>query len=382
MTIKTTVGQLKQAIKAALSAVSAKTCDLHVSGDQLHIKAESFMGCVRLKVDAEGFIDKEATGTLNGAVTNALFGALASDAQVAISRVEGGLRLKFGGATIKLKFQEAANSSDDLFAAASTCKGHELVAKATGSDLIKAFASPQFYAAHNDVRQYLCGVYIENRNGSLSMTGTNGFMLNRVDTSIACELADFGAILPTAAAQAVDMVLQPGDAVDIYRIGSGASLKLVWMTDKLCWVTCLVLGQYPDCAAFYKGETASKTADWPVSAKELALAVQRILAISEQRYLRMRVADEMLTLLSEDCEHKVEIPLSDELKALKLPCERRAWEASFSGAFIEEVARSVPTEQMVLRKGPSESSLLYARCLSAEGVVDSSWLALVQPARI
>jgi DNA polymerase III sliding clamp (beta) subunit (PCNA family) len=382
MTIKTTVGKLKQAIKATLAAVSAKSCDLHVSGDQLHIKATSYMGFVRMKVEANGFIDKEAIGTLNGAVTNALFGSLSADTELVISPVEGGLRLKFGGATIKLKYVEAASSSDDLFAAASACNDRQLVAKATGADLILGFASAQFYAAHNDVRQYLCGVYIENRDGSLSMTGTNGFMLNRVDTKIACDLPAFEAILPTAAAQAVDMVLTPGDEVEIYQTGSGESLKLVWKTDKVCWVTCLVLGSYPNCTAFYEGESALKTSDWAASSKELAHAVQRIMAISEKRYVRLRAADETITVFSEDGEHKVEMPLRDELKDIQLPYERRNWEAAFSGDFIEEIARSVPSDLMVLRKGPNEADRLYARCLSAEGIVDNAWLSLVQPARI
>ncbi len=382
MTIKTTVGQLKQAIKATLAAVSAKSCDLHVSGDQLHIKATSFMGFVRVKVDAEGFIDKEAVGTLNGAITNALFGALSADAQVAISAVEGGLRLKFGGATIKLKYAEAATASDDLFAAASTCKDHQLVAKSTGADLIRAFSSPQFYAAHNDVRQYLCGVHIENSDGVLSMTGTNGFMLNRVESGIACLIDGFAAILPTAAAQAVDMVLAAGDSVEIYQTGSGEALKLVWKTDKLCWVTCLVLGKYPNCTAFYQGEMTAQTSDWPVSAKDLANAVQRIRAISEKPYVRLRVQEGTLTVFSEDSEQKVEIPLSDELKGMKMPYVRRNWEAAFSGEFVEQIARSVPSELMVLRKGPAETDRLYARSLTSEGVVDSAWLSLVQPARI
>ncbi|MBS3912830.1 MAG: hypothetical protein KGZ70_13685 [Hydrogenophaga sp.] len=381
MSMKTTVHQLKVAIKNALVAVNAKTCQLHMSADQLQVKASTFAGYVRVSVEATGFTEREVIGCFNGAATNALFASLDPSTEVTISALADGLRLRFGGASIKLKNSESDGSIDSLFEAANGCSGHDLVADTTGSDLIKAFQSVQNYAAQNDVRSFLCGVHMSVRDGMLCLTATNGFMLNDVNTGIPSSIASISVIVPSAASKAIDMVVQPSEKVQLFLSGERDAQKVILKTGRLCWVSSLIVGQFPDCARLYEGEHLGEVSDWVVSAKELAIAVQRIAAISGKPFVKLRAKSETVTVLSEEGDHKVDVRSSDAIERGLLRYQPSEWEATFSPDYLHEIAQSVPTEFMLLRKGRSTDAKLYVRPVHVEGGPAADWMALLQSAK-
>lgn len=380
--ISTTVGQLKQAIKATLLAVNGKTCELHIADAKLHVKANSHSGYCRINLDARGKFDGTASASIGVHAANVIFGTVSPDTEVKITPIEDGLRLRYGGSSLKLKKATADHVDNNLFAIANSCEGRVFVSKCKGKDLVAAFETPQSFAANNDVRQFLCGVYVEEVEGRLRLTATNGFMLNSVDTEIACEAKGFNAILPTAAAQAIDQVFKDEDEVEMFQVGEEASKKVVWKTDRLCWINYLIAGEYPNYKVLLTHEPVNDAeANLVIPRKDMVNAIARIMALNDNKFIFLEHKHGKLKIQSEDKEQVEMLDVQGPTAVLYPETDPATWQASFNGAMLSEIADQTPSASILFRKGPLASDKLFVRIVADEGV-DAQWVAMLQPANL
>lgn len=381
MKITTTVGQLKQAIKAALVAVNAKTCDLHVGDGRLYVKASNHAGYCRVELDAKVPPGAKACAAIGTHTANVIFGTVAGETEVIVTPMEEGIRLRYGGSNLKLKHSDGEVLDQALFQIAQSCEGRVPVTKCKGKDLVDGFKTTQHFAANSDVRQYLCGVFLEDHNGALRMVATNGFMLNCVDTTMPCELASFNAILPNAAAQAIDVVFKEDEDVSLFQVGEGGSKKIVFKTDRLCWINYLVAGEYPNYKALLTHEATQKSADVVVPRKEMVNAISRVLAVSTGPYVRVKYTGAEITILSPDGEQKEVIGVRDTTEEAFPGVQNPSWEAGFSGELLSEIVDKAPSQVVLLRKSVDAESKLYVRPME-DRRVSTNWVAVLQAARV
>lgn len=378
MTIKTTMGQLKQAIKATLVAVNSKRCDLHIKDGQVYVQATSHSGFCRVIVSTEGSSSDIAVGSISVHAANVIFGSVAADMEVTFKPQSKGIRLRFGGSNLTLVHTDAGEAVNDLFEVTTHCTGKTLLASATGAQLAKAFDTVQYFAAKGDVRQYLCGVLIEKENELLKLTATNGFSLNSVTSDVEIKKeGEFQAILPSDAAQAFDMVFKPDDEVDIFQLGTGDTRRMVWKTKNICWLTTLVAGAFPGYRSILAGETSPLSKTWNVARKPLAAAISRVHAMSGDRYLKFILSNESITVQSPDQLQREVVELDQKLDDI-VPFECIA---SFAGEMLLDCMDQVPSEVVAFKKEANPTSKLYLRPV-ADGAEVQEWIALIQPASI
>lgn len=381
MKITTTVGQLKQAIKAALVAVNARTCDLHINDGRLYVKASNHAGYCRVDLDVKTPKGTNACAAIGTHTANVIFGTVASDMEVTITPLDAGIRLRYGGSNLKLNHSSGELADEALFKMAESCEGRMPVTTCKGSDLISGFETTQHFAASSDVRQYLCGVFLEDHGGKLRMTATNGFMLNSVDTDLRCELNGFNAIIPNTAAQAIEVVFKADEDIQLYQVGDGTSKKIVLKTDRLCWINYLIAGEYPNYRPLLASEATQRPAEIVVPRKEMVNAISRVLAVSSGPYVRVKFTGGVVTVFSPDEEQKEQLDvraLTDEaFPGAKNP----DWEAGFSGELLSEIINQTPSASILLRKSEDVNGKLYVRPMN-ENKVSIKWVAMLQAARV
>lgn len=381
MKITTTVGQLKQAIKAVLVAVNAKTCDLHVNDGRLYVKASNHAGYCRVDLDASVPKGAAACAGIGTHTANVIFGTVASDMEVTITPVETGIRLRYGGSNLKLNHSNGELADEALFKIAQSCEGRVPVTTCKGEDLINGFETTQHFAASGDVRQYLCGVYLEDHHGKLRMTATNGFMLNSVDTELRCELKGFNAIIPNTAAQAIEVVFKGDEEIQLFQVGDGTSKKIVLKTDRLCWINYLVVGDFPNYQQLLASEATQRSAEIVVPRKEMVNAISRVLAVSNGPYVKVKFAGGVVTVLSPDEEQKEQIGVQELTEEAFPGVKNPEWEAGFSGDLLSEIVNRTPSANILFRKSATLESKLYVRPMK-EKSVSTHWVAMLMTARL
>jgi DNA polymerase III sliding clamp (beta) subunit (PCNA family) len=359
-------GVLKDALKKAITSANAETATITV-GAECHVEVSGHEGYSKVDFQAEN-MGAAGTATVSASVANHVMAGVARDESVTFEPNKEGLTMRFGGARLKLK---RSDEEGNLFDDSKLKLEKQLLFRATGAELLSAFKAATDFAAKKDIRYYLCGVQMAQKDGVLIATATNGFSLHRLNTGIAVAegAMESGLIIPTRAAESIRAVFSADELVTVNLLGTGL---MQFSTDSMNWVSNLVTGQFPNCDAVLR-EESSKATKVRVGKKDLVLALQRIQAISGDRYSHVILDAENVVVQSIDKEQVVRVPSK--------ACEGVLVSLGVTMTLLIEALEAVPTETVQIATVGPEAKL-FIRPVTGEDTVDDNWVATLTPARV
>ncbi|UUZ66251.1 hypothetical protein LP417_35130 (plasmid) [Polaromonas sp. P1-6] len=170
--IKTTIGNLKSALQQVLKAVDTKRVTLQFKAGNMFVHACEADAHARALVATTGEVP-DSVVPLPGKNLLAIINAYNVDAECTIAHVDRGLRFNFGGAKVTLdRFGEA---DIQLFEEKVSSFGYLGITKLKASQLTLALTTVERFAARDDTRMYLRGVYLQSIDGKLVLIGDRRF---------------------------------------------------------------------------------------------------------------------------------------------------------------------------------------------------------------
>lgn len=378
--MKTTIGALKGAIKKACKATGASNCAIKVENNQLSVIASSLNGNIKIDVPSEGgCLDCSASVTWKQ-VNAILGGGMGDDAPCDILPLKGdaaGIRLKFGGANIKLQTPyDPYEAVEMLHKPEETDCGQVVdVFQLEGKQFQELLSGPLQNAAKSDVRYYLVGIRMEAEGAGLRAIGTNGWALcsalgREVDVNPA--MKEF--ILPLATAEAIGEVFQGDEVIRVQQMGKDDNIRLLFSSASTRWMSNTISGKYPDWQRVLPKYWAAKT-QCKLPRSGIVASINRILAASGQSFVVFNFSTNGVELKSPDGEQK---------EFFETPVDLQGREAAVLGATGELFAKaiaSVNTENFILNLDWSDEKAPEKFILHPEDG-EEDWIGVVMPARV
>lgn len=294
--MKTTIGELRKAMKQAMKAVNKGVCSIKAENGSLTIIASSIEGAIMIAVPVEGQIE-DCNAVLSQKQIMAIFNGASDSASCQIKNVPGGVSLSFGGVRIKLLHPYEGDAESLLATAANAARKKAFTC--TGGQLAKALKGPVNYAAKSDVRVYLTGTYFEAEDGVLRVTATDGIKLCTVKSEIAtAEMSNF--ILPISTSQAIHAVFDSDDEFTVWQIGGDSNMTILLSNERVRWIATLVTGTYPKWRNVLPKD--HRHAQVIVNCDALVCAVNRVMAVSDSMYVALLFSEKGVTVQSIDKE--------------------------------------------------------------------------------
>lgn len=384
---KTNVGALKKALKMVTSATGAKVASIVVDKKGMHVESATTEGYAKSRVEIEEHGD-HCDAQISAALVNIILAGEDASTKIAVTPAgsDGGVRLRYSGANLLLKKTE--NNASDLFNQSYKSMKEEKIACVDGLELKKAAQSAAHYMAKKDIRFYLCGVHMQEIDGKLTFTGTDGLTLHRYESEIAANESARGlqAIIPTNASEAMVSVF--GDErVDLLRVGDNL---IGFKTNDVFWVCTLLNGKYPDINQLLRdGERDNDNEVLAaVNRKQLLAAINRVSSVSDRDGMYLRVAIDESTVkvssidgVQEDCV---------QLLKCAMPQSMLSVDFSVTTAVAIRFLEGADSDIVLLKKNKDPSAKIYMRKVTefnretpdSELETDAKWVALMMPARV
>lgn len=369
--MKTTIGAIKTAIKAALKATEAKSCELVCNAGTMEVVAHSVQGFIKVTLDSQGKLE-DASAEIGGKVATAILGNMADDTEVSIKATEAGMTLRFGGASIKLRRPEQERI-EDLFEKTISCTDKRLIAVDKASAFVAMLRAPTTFAAKNDVRYYLCGVFLTAENSLMRAVGTNGQFLQHTTSSISVKDDFAECIVPAVVANEFGNVFKGDADVSLYQTGKGDSSNIILQSERVKWVSRLVSGTFPSYKRILPPPYPFAVT---VSKDALVGAIERVKAPADDTYIRLIFKPDQLVVQSPDGEQC-------EVFSLETGVEKKLT-VGFTAELLANALATVESKELVLSfTDDSEENGVKPITIKPTSMNNyEDWLAVVMPARI
>lgn len=242
--------------------------------------------------------------------------------------------------------------------------------KCSSSDLQKLIGHVAFAASTEESRPILNGVLWELRPERMRMVATNGHRLARMDVPTR----------PGLATGQADLIVPPKALEQIRRLyGSDEEIEIARSENHLAFrsavtqvYTRLIEGPYPNYEQVIPRENdKAATADKAT----FAAAIRRMSIVASDQTHRIRLA-----LSGGACKLSVQTPdLGEAQEEISVSYEGDALEIGFNAAYLLEILRYVPTDEVRMTfKGPERA----ATCEPVGWSDPASFMALVMPLRL
>ncbi|MDD2609433.1 MAG: DNA polymerase III subunit beta [Giesbergeria sp.] len=368
--MKTTIGELRTAMKQAMKAINKGSCAIEIKHNSLYVKASSMEGAVMIAVPTDGFIEN-CNASLSQKQILAIFNGVADSTVCTFKKVENGIAISFAGARIRL-LHPYDGEADSIFETVDLVK--QKLFSAEGSKLSKYLNGPLSYAAKNDVRVFLTGVCFESDEGVLQLVGTDGIRLCAVKTDIAASLsANF--ILPASAAEAIHAVFNDSE-FSVEMIGDGDNVRLLFSNDTIKWLVTLIAGTYPNWRKVMPQK--NRHAQAVLDRDELVRAVNRVTAASDSVHAALVFSKGRVTVQSIDGEQREEFSAESTLvdDTVVFP---------FNGKMLTNAVSCVETEKVDIYI--DDADLLKGKAVFHSDPLDTAkvmkdWIGFMMPLRV
>ena len=243
--------------------------------------------------------------------------------------------------------------------------------KVRGGDLHRLIHHTSFAVSTEESRPILNGVLWELRDGRMQMVATNGHRLARMGMAAeasSAPSADF--IVPPGALQQVERLFEEEDDLQVARNGN----HLGFRSGEREVFTRLIEGSYPNYEQVIPKDNDKEAR---VEKKALESAVRRMAVVASDQTHRIRMTFEKdrvhLNVLTPD--------LGEGHDELELSYDGEELEIGFNAAYLLEVLRYIPTDDVLLTfKAPERAATLEPHV--GEGEEEIDYLCLVMPLRL
>lgn len=307
--MKTTIGNLRAAMKQAMKAVNKGVCAIQIKDNTLYVKASSMEGAVMIDVPTKGHVEN-CSASLSQKQIIAIFNGVSDNTDCTFKKADGdGIVIGFAGARIKL-LHPYDGEADSIFDTVPYLRQN--LFSIQGSKLSKFLDGPLNYAAKNDVRVFLTGVLFESYEGFVRLVGTDGIRLCTVKTDILAADPCANFILPVSTAEAIHTVFGENE-FSVEMFGQGENKRLLFSTDRTKWLVTLIAGQYPNWRKVIPHEL--RYAEAVLDRDELIRAVSRITAASDSAHAALVFSKDGVTVQSLDGEQREKFSVESTLDA-------------------------------------------------------------------
>jgi hypothetical protein len=307
--MKATVGALKTALAKVQKAVHTSSVTLQGIGEVLTIHASNGpQGSAKATLAVER--PEDFLALVDGARLTAVLSGADITLPCEIKNTDEAIRFKFGQATIRL---QKIKNDESLLLEDSRWNGAAPIGEAfKGADLKAAFERVTPFAARNDVRYYLNSVLMTERDGFLTLVGTDGFRLARLKTGLAVgSLSD--VILPISIADALGSVLDAGSDVEICTVGGEDNRGIGFRSESFEVMCPVIQGKYPQFERVIPGDADLTAAS--VNRKSALAVLERIGAVAETGngacYVRVHVKEGVFGVTTVDEKSRDHTDLAD-----------------------------------------------------------------------
>jgi len=368
----TTFGALKNAIKRIIAAASCDQVFITIDKEGCTIEGKDpkgISGYAKAQVTTNS-LGGSGTGCITADHVNAILGNESADAEITIVPSDDGLIMRFAGSRLKIKRPETSNTA--LFNDVREKHTVSHLFTTSGADLKDAFYSATKFAAKREIRPFMCGIHLDNSSDKLVVTGTDGYMMHLLNSNIDLTPgAKLDIILPNDAAKAAaGNVFAANELVSVSLLGRNL---VEFKTEDMTWVCNLIADKFPSesIAMLLKGE-ANSADSVVIKQSEVLVALNRVHAISEDKYLDVEFNDGKFFVRSKDGE-----------QVGSFACETTGTASTFSlmSTLAINTFGAMPSSEFVLMKdGADPQSKIYLRPIK-DAEKDMSWIALLMPAR-
>ncbi|SER35487.1 hypothetical protein [Giesbergeria anulus] len=368
--MKTTIGNLRAAMKQAMKAVNKGICAIEIKHNSVYVKASSMEGAVIIDVPTKGSVEN-CSASLSQKQILAIFNGVSDSTDCTFKKVDSGIVISFAGARIRL-LHPYDGEADSLFGTVPLLK--QKLFSTQGSKLSKLLDGPLNYAAKNDVRVFLMGVRFESDEGVLRLVGTDGIRLCTVKTDIAAHpSANF--ILPISTAEAIHTVFGESE-FSVEMIGQGDKMRLLFSTDRTKWLVTLIGGTYPTWRKAMPGK--NRYAQAVLDRDELVRAVNRVTAASDSAYAALVFSKDGVTVQSVDGEQREKFSVESTLVASEVTFP-------FNGKMLINAVSCVETGKVDIYIDDADvlkgKVVLHSDPLDTDKVM-KDWIGFMMPVRV
>lgn len=381
---KTTIGHLRQALKAAITATGSQSATLVASQEGLTVKAASSLSSIsvivrNVAVENHG---ETCSASITGAAANAIFATVGNDTIATIKESSDGLTLMFGGARLKLKHRE---DESEIFSVDEKVSKSKQIISTTSSDLAKIFAAVVDFVPKKDVRYYLNGVYlgVNSELQILESVGTDGGALAKFTPAVGDQTkihSTADMIVPEVAAHALatNAVFLGNSKVDAYQltVNEDGACRLILMSEDVTWNISLIAGKYPNHSRLFseRDSTFKRTV---MSSADLMSALARVLALSQDKVVHVEIkSGEMI------------IQDSAKEQTDRLPCESEfdvAASFACNGSMLSDVIAAAKADKVVIVRPLDPLSKFFVEPLfdnDGTRLQMDQWAAVAMPYRL
>lgn len=369
--MKTTIGELRGAMKKAMKAANKGNCGIEIKNNFLSVKASSMEGAVIIQVPADGTVD-DCNASLSQKQIISIFNGVADTISCNFKKLEGGIAISFAGVRIKLLHLYDGEADSILTTANKLQK--EKAFSTNGTKLAKIVDGPLNYAAKNDVRVFLTGAFFESDDGFLRVTGTDGIKLCTVKSDISASPAT-NFILPASAADAIHTVFGD-DEFSVEMVGLGDKMRILFSNERIRWIATLIGGTYPNWRKVMPKK--HRYAQVTVDRDELVRAVNRITAVSDSTHAALVFSEDGLTVQSIDGEQREKFDFASTLVTEKTPFP-------FNGKLLVNAVSCVETSKVDLYLDGAElttSKVVFNPDSIDDGKTMKDWIGFMMPLQI
>jgi DNA polymerase-3 subunit beta len=234
-----------------------------------------------------------------------------------------------------------------------------------GAVLAELFNSVDYAVAKNDVRYYLNGVFLQVKDGQLTLVASDGHRLTKNSVPVG-NVQDLSAIIPNSAVSAIKKTLAISEGVTL-DVGNRWCRIMTGSETVMCK---LIEGKYPDIEKVLTKETKTEIKSYR---KDLMDAIKRALIVADDRTNAL-----VATIEADEIEIKAVNGLAEEstevvelIVSFGVSDERYG----FNGKYVLESLQAIDSEQVKI-------SISERDIIMIESCDDSPWLSIVMPMRV
>ena len=362
MTISTTIGDLKLALQCVLKAVDTKQITAEFRDGKLMIHGCANQGHAKAVVPTRGDLP-DMVFPITGKLVLTIINNCDSASECTISQHKDGLRLKFGGASIKLT--RYTEKEVDFFNWTSTDDETRFVGSFESQEFKQALSSVVKFFSSDGSRFQLRGIYFQSIEGQLVLAATNGMRLAEKITNIVVE--DFAPMIISGEyIEALVGIIKGNENVEFSIVGGKEVTAVIFNTSNFSMKCPLIGGAYPAYRSVIPLTDHSVT----VNAASLLAALTRMEAVSEKRFVKLQFEEGAMSVLTLDGESSECIDAEGDDFSLSLSIQSQLLNAALTSAVTEKVKVSV-----TLDKGVNSF-------VTVTNTRDDGWLSLITPARV
>ena len=362
MTITTTIGDLELALRCVLKAVDTKQITAEFRDGKLMIHGCANQGHAKAVVPTRGDLP-DMVFPITGKLVLTIINNCDSASECTISQHKDGLRLKFGGASIKLT--RYTEKEVDFFNWTVSDEETRCVGKFDSHEFKQALSSVVKFISSDSSRFQLRGVYFQSVEGRLVLAATNAYCLAEKITSIVVE--NFAPMIISGQyVEALVAIIKGNEDVVFSIVGGKECTAVIFNTSNFSVKCPLIGGAYPA----YRSVIPMTDHSLTVNAASLLAALTRMKAVSEELFVRLLFKEGAISVLTLDGESSEFMDAEGDDFELSLGVRPELLTVALTSAVTKQVKVSV-----TLAKGINSF-------VTVTNTKDDGWLSLITPAPV